>query len=834
MGLEVAAVAQDEAATSPDSTREIEEILLLHHSHLDVGYTHSQPVLWELQVEFISQALDWLEQTRDLPDDHRPRWTCEATEPVRRWLAQASPGDVERFRTLHREGRIGLSALRWHISSAVDRAGLGRLLAGKAELEELTGEPIRVACQHDVNGVPWALADALLDNGVDLFVMAVNPHLGRAVQPRPGMFMWEAPSGRTLRVFNGHHYTMFDQLLRAWDDSVDRMAEGWSLLAERLRELSYPLPFVYLTTTCSPILWDNAPPNPFVPDLVRRWNEAELGPRIRYATFDDLRRRALTIPDDELPVLRGDWTDYWSFGYGSAPGATSLNQRAKALAAAASSIAGAQTSPLIGRALEQIDLYDEHTFGYWDTADEHPLTQTTELLKQARAHEGHELAGFAVMDALERLAGNPVADKGVTRVLLCNPSLQPISVYPELPEAWFFEPNGLGEHAYQASRIDVASERTYRASRMAYEGGPRWDGSAVEGARVFGRLDLPPRSWRSIPLDELPSPPSKALVHRLDGDTIERRELNRALIVNHARRIGVIESSLYRLRYEPSSGQVVSLVDLVRDRELLACRPGIDLFSVVRERTDRLSANGRYAYYQRDLDNEKVDLSCWQEWAPVHETPTRLLQLEIHESPTRITLERRLQAPGFRRLVQRISILPDDPVIRFEAELDLEPDPEPQGIYFALPLAVAAGWAACFDSAGETILLDDDQLPGACRNWAAVETMAAIGDESGAVGLLCPDAPLVQFGDFHFGAPVDAIERTADPLLLAWPINNYWDTNFPRLQHGRIRLRYGLVALDRLDRDALREHGERFRQPVLTWPVTTNGQAQGSGPLPTA
>ena len=241
---------------------EVEEILVLHHSHLDVGYTHSQPILWRLQGEYLSQALDWLERTADLPEDCRPKWTCEATEPVRRWLATASPADLVRFKDLYSQGRIGLSALRWHVSSLVDRDGLRRLLAGKRELEDLLGGRIPVACQHDVNGVPWPIADELLDAGVDLLVMAVNRHLGRPVAPRPGLFDWQAPSGRRLRVFNGSHYTMFDQLLNAWDDSVQEMAEGWAAFRERLRRADYRLPFVYLTSTCSPIMWDNAPPNP--------------------------------------------------------------------------------------------------------------------------------------------------------------------------------------------------------------------------------------------------------------------------------------------------------------------------------------------------------------------------------------------------------------------------------------------------------------------------------------------------------------------------------------------------------------------------------------------
>ena len=182
-------------------------------------------------------------------------------------------------------------------------------------------------------------------------------------------------------------------------------------------------------------------------------------------------------------------------------------------------------------------------------------------------------------------------------------------------------------------------------------------------------------------------------------------------------------------------------------------------------------------------------------------------------------------------LVQRITLSGHDSVIGLDVEMELFPDASPQSIYFTFPLKMSEGWRAAYDSAGTIIRVDDDQLPGACRNWVMSEMFAAMWDDNGGVALFAADAPTVQFGGFHFGRPVDTLQRPRDPLLLAWPVNNYWDTNTPRVQAGRIQLRYGFVTVVDGDLSMLRKRAEIFHQPLLAWPITTGGCGKAEGSL---
>ena len=199
----------------------IDTIYFIHHSHTDIGYTHDQPIVWDLHARFIDDALACAAASADQEGDSAFRWTVETTDVLRHWLSQASPAQRDRFVELERAGRIEVTGMLANITPLYDLDQLIESLQPIAHLRDEYGFTIRHAMNCDVNGQNWPLVDALLDAGIEGFTMAINTHFGGAPFLRPNAFWWQGPSGRKLLAYNGWPYDT------GWRYGIGRDAEDF-------------------------------------------------------------------------------------------------------------------------------------------------------------------------------------------------------------------------------------------------------------------------------------------------------------------------------------------------------------------------------------------------------------------------------------------------------------------------------------------------------------------------------------------------------------------------------------------------------------------------------
>ena len=80
----------------------VHTLYFIHHSHTDIGYTHDQPIVFDLHGRFLDEALHLADKYADRESDGAFRWTVETTYVLYRWLQQASAGEIERFKALER------------------------------------------------------------------------------------------------------------------------------------------------------------------------------------------------------------------------------------------------------------------------------------------------------------------------------------------------------------------------------------------------------------------------------------------------------------------------------------------------------------------------------------------------------------------------------------------------------------------------------------------------------------------------------------------------------------------------------------------------------------
>jgi alpha-mannosidase len=352
------------------------EVYLLSYSHNDIGYTDLQPNIERKQWHNLDEALRLIKQTRDYPQEARYKWNMEVLWSLESYLAEASEEKRREVIEDVRNGSIGLNAMYANILTGLATdVEMSHFTAFARKLSRTYSVPITSALVSDIPGFTWGIVPALAHSGVKYFSISPNPgdRIGFTLETwgdKP--FYWVSQSGqeRILTWVAGASYASFHEgdLSRLGDEKVMK-------LMTNLDEKGYPYEIVQLPYTVG---GDNGPPDPRLPDFVKRWNERYIWPRLMIATHAQMFKEFERRYGSQLPSFKGDFTPYWEDGAASSAFETAVNRRAVdrlIQGEALWSISSPASFPDVDyyKAWRDVILYDEHTWGAWNSISEPDL-----------------------------------------------------------------------------------------------------------------------------------------------------------------------------------------------------------------------------------------------------------------------------------------------------------------------------------------------------------------------------------------------------------------------------------------------------------------------------
>ena len=380
----------------------LRKIFLIHHTHMDVGYT-------DLAHEALDQHLDHMDRAIDLCGRHNGKqdtpaffWTCESALLVQDYLTCRTERRREDLLSALKRGWIELTAFLTQPLTELPTADeLTHNLAFAGELGSRESFPVECAMVEDIAGYAGRLPTLLQQAGIRYLVAgagAFQVHLPWAEQPH--LFYLEGKDGCRVLVWNlgidrtarpqdekdlravygaGGSYLVLPYLEeftghsgRGAELDLDRQPVSGSGARARFAELEtrlareqYPYEEVLLQYG-----GDNQGPNPRLPDLIRQLNRVGDLPDIELTTPLHFFRYMERKYGHAVPVVRGVIADPWNVRVNPFPAALKKYRAAQRLLAAgrswltfADAAPTADDTATVGNALRNLHLYADHTYG---------------------------------------------------------------------------------------------------------------------------------------------------------------------------------------------------------------------------------------------------------------------------------------------------------------------------------------------------------------------------------------------------------------------------------------------------------------------------------------
>ena len=184
-------------------------------------------------------------------------------------------------------------------------------------------------------------------------------------------------------------------------------------------------------------------------------------------------------------------------------------------------------------------------------------------------------------------------------------------------------------------------------------------------------------------------------------------------------------------------------------------------------------------------------------------------------------------APGCRKFAYEVRVFDGINRVDIINTLDKEAVRTKEGIHFAFPFSVPQGQLR-FDVAHGIVRPEEDQLPGACKNFFSVQSWVDVSNDQRGITWTTPDAPLIEIGTIT--AEKRWLKETDNAQnFYSYVMNNYWHTNYKADQEGVITFRYSLQPHGELLIEDVVRFGMGQREPLIA--LAASGSAKTDNPL---
>lgn len=301
----------------------------------DIGYTNTHKNAERLHKNNIIEGIKLAEKTKDFLSGARFVWNPEVSWPLER-LWESNPEKREGLIDAIKKGQLSIDASYLNLNTSIcSDEELFHVFKFTRNIQKMSGVPSDVFQQFDIPGISWGLIPVMAQEGIKYVISwpntdrAGNAHT-HEIDGRP--FWWVGPDGESKVLFlQPGCYANSGSMQKGWTTGRpwfgQRDPEKVPLtiktgnanvdFTNKLVELEnsdYPYDFTVLSWT----LWDNSPLDADVPFAVKAWNEKYAYPKIIISGGHEIMSMIEEKYGKQLPVVTGDYTEYWTDGIGTA------------------------------------------------------------------------------------------------------------------------------------------------------------------------------------------------------------------------------------------------------------------------------------------------------------------------------------------------------------------------------------------------------------------------------------------------------------------------------------------------------------------------------------